>query len=111
MQNSKLSCSNLFHFSKKYIFKNSNVLHKFYFLFVEIQEMNRSWDFTGSTDGDDEYEEESAEAITIAIASTTATTTTTTLTAVPLLTFHPSQQEKCLNFVLKIFRIKCKSLA
>ncbi|VDO31536.1 unnamed protein product [Brugia timori] len=60
---------------------------------VPLKEMNRSWDFTGSIDSDDEYEE-IVEAMTFTIATTTATTTTTILTAAPLLTFHPSQQEK-----------------
>uniref|UniRef100_A0AAF5PPP7 von Willebrand factor type A domain-containing protein n=1 Tax=Wuchereria bancrofti TaxID=6293 RepID=A0AAF5PPP7_WUCBA len=58
-----------------------------------LKEMNRSWDFTGSIDSDDEYEE-IVEAMTFTIATTTATTTTTILTAAPLLTFHPSRQEK-----------------
>uniref|UniRef100_A0A1I7VM02 ZP domain-containing protein n=1 Tax=Loa loa TaxID=7209 RepID=A0A1I7VM02_LOALO len=59
-----------------------------------LKEMNRSWDFTGSIDSDDEYEEEIAEAMTFTIAPMTTTTTTTTLTSIPLLTFHPSRQEK-----------------
>ncbi|VDK64189.1 unnamed protein product, partial [Onchocerca ochengi] len=78
-----------------------------------ILEMNRSWDFTGSiNDDDDEYEDEIKEAtmvtvststtttiattttITTTIATTTTTTTpTTTSAAIPLLTFHP-QSEK-----------------
>ncbi|CAG9539748.1 unnamed protein product [Cercopithifilaria johnstoni] len=68
---------------------------------ASLNEMNWSWDFTGSTNGsdDNEYEEEITEAITFTIATTiasttTTTTATTTLTAIPLLTFHPTQPEK-----------------
>uniref|UniRef100_A0A8R1Y4W4 VWFA domain-containing protein n=1 Tax=Onchocerca volvulus TaxID=6282 RepID=A0A8R1Y4W4_ONCVO len=83
------------------------------FLNTASKEMNRSWDFTGSiNDDDDEYEDEIKEAtmvtvststtttiattttITTTIATTTTTTTpTTTSAAIPLLTFHP-QSEK-----------------
>ncbi|KAL4002040.1 von Willebrand factor type A domain family protein [Acanthocheilonema viteae] len=64
-----------------------------------LKEINRSWDFTLSTDGsddddDDEYKEENNEMITFTVSTTIAPTTMTTLTTIPLLTFNPTLPEK-----------------